>query len=260
MPHGSDEFNLYVWGMPIKEGLTYSGWEMTERLSKESSLYLNSLGYRSVVNIPTPQLGAGGLGIIRLMIESLPDLIPFLKIALLTVKVVTNKYYRAIAFATKSPRPSMEIVMYYKSSSKKWIKEWTPDDSVSKTDSMLEASYYLYIYLKSKYPNIEFRQSVSFYFDHGKSSIHFKLNDSENSKLNLARFKMILRQTSFLSDTSNTIDIKNKLFIRRSEVVFGNGGFESEKKYYFVIPSTLVSELINRSQLLKFKIKNKGSR
>jgi len=255
MKHRSDEFNVYVWGSPLANELMVSPISLMRDISDESSRYLKSLGYKARVDVPMSELGGTGSGWLLMLLDSIPKMVPFLRVGIFVFKVLFDKYARSMITSTDSNSIDLQIMIHYTSQMKGWTRSWSADASVEKLHTMLDASNALYDYLKKKYPNMRFGQSVSFSFKNGNASQSFHLSHDQAGLLNTARYKKISRQASFEKYIDKSFHITKKIFIKRVD-----GRFPGKSSvYYFLLPSMLISELQSRYELFKYKMKERDS-
>lgn len=255
MMHRKDEFNVHVWGSPTPNELMVSPFSLVRDISAESSRYLRSLGYKSRVNVPMPQYGATGMGILLMILDSIPKMMPFLKIGVFIFKVLLDKYARDTISSTDKNSIDLQIVINYQSNIDGWITSWSADNAVDKISAMLDASNLLHKYLKSKYPSIHFSQSVHFLFKNGSAGQSFHLSHEQAGLLNTARFKKVCRQTSFEKYMDKSFYITKKVFIKRVDGRFP----DTSRVYYFLLPSILLGELQSKYELLKYKLNERSA-
>lgn len=255
MKHRRDEFNVHVWGSPTANELMVSPISLVQDISKEASRYLRSLGYKARVDVPMPQYGATGMGWLLMLLDTIPKMVPFLKIGVFVFKALFDKYARQMITSTDSNSIDLQIVINYNSDVKGWTRSWSKDNSVEKLQTMLDASNALYDYLKKKYPGMRFGQSVSFSFENGNASQSFHLSHDQAGPLNTARYKKISRQTSFEKYIDKSFYITKKIFIKRVDSRFP----DKSSVYYFLLPSMLIGELQSRYELFKYKMKEMDS-
>lgn len=246
-----DEFSICVWGSPVAQRLMKSAWEVSGPLSKESSEYLKTLGYKAEVKMLEPQFGAAG-GLLWGILEGIPKLIPFLRIFIFLVKVMTDKYARMLIDQSSQSQTHMTIVLSYDSEEEKWLDQWNPSESTGKLSTMLDAGYFLLQYLKDKYPNIIFTTSIQFTFLKGDARRIYLLQPGDDSNLNIARFKRTLVQTSFEKYVEKTFSISHNFFIKRVDLNLKDIG--DSRTYYFLLPSMLLNEVHYKYEHLKYKI------
>lgn len=255
MKHRRDEFNVYLWGSPSANELMVSPLSLMSDISNESSRYLRSLGYKARVDVPMPQLGATGGGWLLMLLDSIPKIMPFVRIGIFAFKVLFDKYARSMIARSDKNSIDLQIVIHYNSNAEGWTRSWSADNSVEKLHTMLDASNALYDYLKKKYPSMRFGQSISFSFKNGNASQSFHLSHDQAGLLNTARYKKISRQTSFEKYIDKSFYITKKIFIKRVDGRFP----DKSSVYYFLLPSMLIGELQSRYELFKYKMKERDS-
>lgn len=221
-------------------------------MSNEASEYLNALGYKAKVKMFVPQFGAAG-GFLWSILERIPKLVPFIRILIFAIKVITDKYARTLINQSSRSQTNMSIVISYDSDEKNWLDQWDPSESTSKLSAMLDAGHFVIQYLKNKYPNVIFSVSIHFSFHRGdaRRTYFFQLDD--NTAFNIARFKKTLGQTSFEKYVEKSFSISHKVFIKRVDSDLKNIHAHS-RTYYFLLPSILLTELRYKYEHLKYKI------
>ncbi len=256
MLNDSEKFEIVVWGGIDRNEFLKSRWDVTDDITHEAAEYLKSLGYNAIEGKVAPGFGAtaGIWGILM----SLHNLIPLMKTMVFVFRVLSDKYSRyALNWAGKN-RPSMFIATSHKANDEGWINSWDPAHASKKLDSLLDASHFVCNYLKSKYPNIIFTQTVEVMFNIGESSQSYSFNMGEDTDINMFRYKKIFRQTTFEKFVSKDFSIHKKLFIKRVDFNKRNFSREILKTYYFLIPSILLKELRYKHEVLSQKLSEGG--
>lgn len=253
MRHRKDEFNILVWGSYEPVELMHSEWDMVDRISKESERHLKTLGYKARVHIPPSEFGNAADTIFAL-IDSIPNILPFFKLAVLFIKMLINKYDRSVILQTGKSAHEMNIELWYHSERKHWIADWDPDNAAQKLNTMLDAAHHLSNFLKIQYPNIRFSQNIQMKFECGQALQSYAFLPNEDTALNIARYKLLSRQTTFEKNKHKHFSVTNKLFIKRSDTITETSSYTSERVYYFLIPSILLHELASKYQIAKYKL------
>ena len=262
--HNKDEFNVFVLGSlesnPFMTPMLYKA----EIISNETVDYLRKIGYNANFYIPPLGLGATG-GSILATLAIVERLIPFLKVVILVMTAMANKYVlREINWSNRS-KDHMHIDISYSSEATHWVKDWDPDNASRKLDTMIDAAQYASQYLNSKYPNIVFSSTISFKFKTGQSKQSYSI-PAINSQFNIARIKRLFRYTTFEKNTSKYFTLVNKILVKRQDSFVDKVWYKGQdssvqsskyKTYYFIIPSMLISELSNKYELIKNKLKSK---
>lgn len=256
MSNRGEEFEVSVWGSPDGYEFSSLDWESWSKLTKESSAYLRSIGYKARAKVLVPQFGsAGGYGLISSIIESISRIIPPIRLAVLIFKVLSDRYARAMLLSSSKSRVNMKVDIYYKSRLKKWATHGNPDNASKKLESMLDASLYLHEYISNKYPNVVFDTSVDFSLDEGRSSIGYSLSHSQVTAVNVARLKKTCSQTVILKHTNKHIGISKGfpffgLFIKRVD-----SSISRQRVYFLLLPSMLIRDANKFRRIIKHKMK-----